>query len=68
MIDIFNTALRAVYLDMNIKKSPSEKNFDTVRQTFLELFNIETKRTKNGFLYKIGDEITAKNALIVSKS
>ena len=67
MIDIFNTALRAVYLDMNIKKSPSEKNFDTVRQTFLELFNIETKRTKNG-LYKIGDEITAKNALIVSKS
>ena len=67
MINIFNTALRSVYLDMNIKKAPSEKNFDIVRQTFLELFNIETKRTKNGFVYKIGDEITAKNALSVSK-
>ena len=67
MTNIYNESLRAVYLEMNIKKAPpSERKFEVVRQTFLELFSIETRRNKNGYFYKFGDEITAKNAVLVS--
>jgi Type III restriction enzyme, res subunit len=67
MTTIYNDAQRSVYLENGSKKAPTEKNFNTIRQTFLELFNVETKRTKAGFIYKIGNEITAKNAIVVSK-
>jgi hypothetical protein len=63
MITIYNNMIRAVYLEIGSKKPPLEKDFSTIRQTFLELFYIETKRTKTGYIYKFGSEITAKNVL-----